>query len=138
VNLSMGSFALAVAVSITASRDRGGDSDPTLVNAMVAVQKAVPIASADLERPTYHFHPPANWNNDPNGTLFYKGWHHLFYQLNPFGTSLAHQHWGHARSKDLVNWEHLPIGVTRRCWCGCWWDSLLRLHSPKVRSYGFT
>jgi len=116
VNLSMGSatrrqFVAAAASSITASRARGGDSDPTLMNAMTAVQKAIPLASADPERPTYHFHPPANWNNDPNGTLFYKGWHHLFYQLNPFGTNLVNQHWGHARSKDLVNWEHLPIAI---------------------------
>jgi beta-fructofuranosidase len=104
-------FVAAAASSITASHARGGDSDPTLMNAMAAVQKAIPIASADPERPTYHFHPPANWNNDPNGTLFYKGWHHLFYQFNPFGTNLANQHWGHARSKDLVNWEHLPIAI---------------------------
>ena len=38
---------------------------------------------ADPERPVYHFRPPANWTNDPNGTIYYKGWHHLFYQLNP-------------------------------------------------------
>jgi len=85
--------------------------DAALIQAMDAVRAAIPIASTDPERPVYHFHPPANWNNDPNGTLFYKGWHHLFYQLNPFGATIANQHWGHARSKDLVNWEHLPIAI---------------------------
>ena len=104
-------FVAAGAASITASRGRGADADVGLVTAMKAVQEAIPIASADPDRPAYHFHPPANWNNDPNGTLFYNGWHHLFYQLNPFGASIANQHWGHARSKDLVNWEHLPIAI---------------------------
>jgi len=85
--------------------------DSSFVKAMEAVRAAIPVASRDPERPVYHFHPPANWNNDPNGTLFYKGWHHLFYQLNPFAPSAGNQHWGHARSKDLVNWEHLPIAI---------------------------
>ena len=85
--------------------------DPSLVKATEAVRAAIPVASADPERPVYHFHPPANWNNDPNGTLFYKGWHHLFYQLNPFAPLPGNQHWGHARSRDLVNWEHLPVAI---------------------------
>jgi beta-fructofuranosidase len=25
----------------------------------------------------------AQWNNDPNGTIYHRGWHHLFYQHNP-------------------------------------------------------
>lgn len=104
-------FVAASAASIAASRARGADSDPDLMKAMQSVQKAIPLAAADADRPVYHFHPPANWNNDPNGTLYYRGWHHLFYQLNPFGTNIANQHWGHARSKDLVNWEHLPAAL---------------------------
>ena len=24
-------------------------------------------------RPQYHFTPPANWMNDPNGMVYYKG-----------------------------------------------------------------
>ena len=87
------------------------EANPALVKATEAVRAAMPLAEADPERPVYHFHPPANWNNDPNGTIFYKGWHHLFYQLNPFGATIANQHWGHARSKDMVNWEHLPIAI---------------------------
>lgn len=78
---------------------------------MESLQAATLAAAKDPERPIFHFHPPGNWNNDPNGTLFYHGWHHLFYQLNPFGTTPGNQHWGHARSKDLVNWEHLPIAI---------------------------
>jgi len=101
----------AVTTTAAMSSIRGAESDPTLVKAMKALRSAIPVAASDSERPVFHFHPPANWNNDPNGTLFYKGWNHLFYQLNPFGTSIGNQHWGHARSKDLVNWEHLPIAI---------------------------
>ena len=76
-----------------------------------AVRDAIPLAAADPGRPVYHFHPPAQWHNDPNGTIFHKGWHHLFYQLNPYGSEWGHMHWGHARSRDLINWEHLPIAL---------------------------
>ncbi len=85
--------------------------DPAWRKAMEAMLAAIPRAEADPERPVYHFHPPANWNNDPNGTIFYKGWHHLFYQLNPYGSLWGNMHWGHARSRDMVNWEHLPIAI---------------------------
>lgn len=86
-------------------------SDPALVKATQAVRDAIPTAEADPERPIFHFRPPANWTNDPNGTFYYRGWHHLFYQLNPFAPRIGSQHWGHARSRDLVNWEHLPIAI---------------------------
>jgi beta-fructofuranosidase len=76
-----------------------------------ALIAAVAVAESDPDRPVYHFRPPANWTNDPNGTLYYKGWHHLFYQLNPTAARAGNQHWGHARSRDLVNWEHLPIAL---------------------------
>jgi len=94
-----------------AAASGAAEPDTDLFKAMDAVRAAIPTALQDSDRPAYHFHPPANWNNDPNGPLFYKGSHHLFYQFNPFGTTIANQHWGHARSQDLVNWEHLPIAI---------------------------
>ena len=84
--------------------------------------------AADPYRPLYHFSAPANYLGDPNGTIFWKGKYHLFYQYNPDGAfdDSKRMHWGHAVSKDLVHWSDLPIALTptpdgpdrRGCWSG--------------------
>jgi beta-fructofuranosidase len=67
--------------------------------------------AADPHRPHYHFLPPANWMNDPNGPIFWHGTYHLSYQYNPRGAYWGDMHWGHARSRDLVHWQHLPVAL---------------------------
>jgi len=82
--------------------------------------------AADYHRPQYHFLPPANWLNDPNGVIQWQGQYHIFYQYNPNGPFWGTIHWGHAVSTDLVHWEHLPIALTPDpgtvdadgCWSG--------------------
>ena len=58
-------------------------------------------------RPRFHLSSPANWLSDPNGLVWHAGHWHLYYQHNPHGEDWGHMAWGHARSKDLVEWEPL-------------------------------
>lgn len=91
------------------------------------------IASKDPKRPEYHFHSVGQWMDDPNGSVYHNGYYHIMYGANPdsdcnrggmpYKTSSNKWSpdepdwmdgldiWGHARSRDLIHWEHLPISV---------------------------
>ena len=83
--------------------------------------------ASDRFRPLYHFLPPANWMNDPNGLMTWKGTYHLFYQHNPEQAVWGKIHWGHARSNDLMHWTDLPLALAPTpgshdrdgVWTGC-------------------
>jgi len=62
-------------------------------------------------RPQFHYSPPCQWMNDPNGMVYYEGEYHLFYQFNPAAMTPFKIHWGHAVSPDLVHWQTLPIAL---------------------------
>src|SRR3972149_6996682 len=114
---------LATSALLTA---RSESPNPDIQRAMKAVEAAIPKAQADPGRPGFHFLAPAQWINDPNGPIFYNGEYHLFYQHNPYDDRWDHMHWGHAKSKDLAHWEHLPIALwpslekgEGHCFSGC-------------------
>ena len=62
-------------------------------------------------RPKKHFTPKNNWINDPNGLIYHGGNYHLFFQHNPYENKWGHMSWGHATSKDLINWTELNIAI---------------------------
>lgn len=81
-----------------------------LQQAQEAIQNAKQKLNARY-RLGYHIMAPANWINDPNGLVQYKGEYHVFYQHHPYDENWGPMHWGHVKSKDLVHWEHLPIAL---------------------------
>lgn len=63
----------------------------------------------ELYRNQYHFSQYAHWNNDPNGLVYYNGYYHMYFQTHPYSQYWSDMYWGHARSKDLLHWQLLPI-----------------------------
>jgi beta-fructofuranosidase len=97
-----------------------------IARAAAAIEAATPRAQADPAHPIFHVTSPAQWINDPNGPIYYKGFYHLFYQLHPFSDGSGPKYWGHVRSRDLAMWEYLPIALApseeageAEIWSGC-------------------
>jgi beta-fructofuranosidase len=65
----------------------------------------------DYYRLVYHLSPKQGWMNDPNGLIQFRGSYHAFYQHYPYAPEPGPMHWGHAVSRDMVHWDHLPIAL---------------------------
>jgi len=77
--------------------------------------------------PKYHFATEKGWINDPNGLVYFNGYYHVFYQHSPNFEKpwQENMHWGHARTKDFLNFEELPVALfpdkpydKDGCWSG--------------------
>jgi len=88
------------------------DRLPADSQALAAItQSATPKndpAGSERARPRLHFTSRRGWLNDPNGMVYDGRLWHLYYQHNPFGWNWGNMHWGHATSKNLVDWQEQP------------------------------
>lgn len=81
------------------------------------IEKANDFIESNTEKlnkkyyPAYHFAAPIGWINDPIGFSMYKDEYHLFYQYHPYNSQWGPMHWGHAKSKDAIKWEHLDVAL---------------------------
>ena len=124
--MTMKTFRLALLFPLILPFSIRGTTNDVLARATAAVEAATARAQADPAHPIFHVASPAQWMNDPNGPIFYKGFYQLFYQLHPFSDSDGPKYWGHVRSRDLVHWERLPIALwpseevgEAGVWSGC-------------------
>src|SRR5271170_5723373 len=83
--------------------------------AVASMLRGAAFAAANLahdpNRPQFHLLPAANWMNDPNGPIFWKGKYHMFFQYNPSAAVWGDMHWAHAVSPDMIHWKHLPVAL---------------------------
>ena len=74
-------------------------------------------------RPKYHASVLSGWSNDPNGTIYYNGRAHLFFQHYPYKAEWGTMHWGHFATDDFVKWDTLPVALVPdqdyEAVCGC-------------------
>ncbi|MGA3325678.1 MAG: glycoside hydrolase family 32 protein [Terriglobia bacterium] len=121
--ISRRQFISQSALAVTTTLSRGARLDAQSGQVVDPLRQRL---ADDPHRPQYHFLSKANWLNDPNGLISWKGHCHLFYQYSTTIFPQGPKCWGHARSKDMVHWEHLPMALDPTpggpdkdgCWSG--------------------
>lgn len=86
--------------------------DLTPENINGAIKDSAININKDPFRPAFHLTPPVGCMGDPNGGIYHDGWYHIFYGLQPFAYHPGAWYWAHARSEDLLHWEHMKTGLT--------------------------
>lgn len=75
------------------------------------MDKNLELVNRDKWRNKYHIMAPIGWINDPNGLCEFNGQYHCYYQYSPLSPMGGEKFWGHAMSKDLVNWEDKGVAL---------------------------
>ena len=91
--------------------DIESDADEKVLKASVGLSDEKPRLDYKY-RPRLHFTAEMGWINDPNGLIYKDGLFHMYYQWNPYGIDWGNMHWGHAVSKNLIDWERLDTALT--------------------------
>ncbi len=99
VFLTSSAMCATAAKSLFAYKPQGGPQLPD--------QALLDKLAHDPLRPQFHFMPQAGSVGDPCAPRFFRGEYHLF-----FHGSVGGRGWSHARSSDLVHWQHMPKALT--------------------------
>ena len=72
---------------------------------------------AEQWRPRLHYSVAQDWTNDPNGLIYDSttGQWHMYYQYSPNNGEVDDANditWGHAESRDLIQWRETGVAVT--------------------------
>ncbi|MEZ4884315.1 MAG: glycoside hydrolase family 32 protein [Chitinophagales bacterium] len=113
-NLLLTTVFLVIVIGLFACKQSQTDSEKDSTKIMEQDSPAIAVDAnfyTEPHRLQYHFSPEKMWMNDPNGMVYFEGEYHLFYQYYPDSTVWGPMHWAHSVSKDLLHWEHLPIGL---------------------------
>ncbi len=94
----------------------------------------------DLMRPRFHGIPSGNWTNECHGLAKVGDTYHLFFQKNGNGPYMTRLQWGHLESKDLLDWNEVPVALNtdqtydiKGCWSGTvFTDELLTGGKPHI------
>lgn len=107
--LSWDGDAVRVSLAYSFTPERG-------IDAAITPLWTTPDNELPADGPAFHFTPPWGWMNDPNGVCRVDGVFHLFYQHMPHMRRRYRTivHWGHAVSRDGLDWTHLPIFLSPR------------------------
>lgn len=60
----------------------------------------------------FHFTGEPGWVGEPAGWVYREGIYHLFYEYNPTRETYGNIHWGHAESRNLLEWTIRPIALS--------------------------
>lgn len=91
-----------------------GAEPPTDLSHVASFLTHTSVQLSKKYRPLYHVSAPFGWLNDPAAFVYYSGKYHLFYQYYPYDGAWGPLRWGHAVSKDLVEWAHYPPALLPR------------------------
>ncbi|HEY3925345.1 MAG TPA: glycoside hydrolase family 32 protein [Acidothermaceae bacterium] len=66
----------------------------------------------DHHFPKFHVRRPTGFVNDPNGPILIDDELHLYFQYRAAASGAGFVSWGHASSRDFVNWRHHRLAIT--------------------------
>ena len=93
----------------------GGSSTKITIN--IIRRRSADTAFADTYRPQLHYSNEMFSINDPNGLIYdaTTGLYHLMFQsdyvLSDYAAAGDTKHWGHAVSRNLIDWEYVGVAI---------------------------